>query len=122
MIPDKTATTSLWISRWLEKGYVHAWFDWITWTSLTAVLWSLVVKQWPNPSSWPVILLAAFSTILVFLAGIIGFSTYLVETTDFKKWPAWARWVLIYCLSVSIPTCLLITITPLIYGLLEASH
>ena len=118
------ATNTPWISAWLGKGYVHAWFSWIEWITLTVVLISVCRKLWPNLSAWPewyfwpVAAVATFSGVLVFLSGIIGFSTYLVDATGAKSWPKWLQWILVGGLTVLVPASMTITLVPIVVGIL----
>ena len=48
----------------------------------------------------PVAAMTVLSGVLVFLSGIIGFSTYLVTATGARKWPKWLQILLVVGLTV----------------------
>lgn len=116
-----------WISNWLGKGYVHAWFSWIEWTTLTVVLISVCKTLWPSltqPPSWyvyPVVAVTAFSCLLVFLSGVIGFSTYIVDASGAKNWRKPLQWLLVGVLSIAVPASMVATLTPIVVGILAGS-
>ncbi|MCA0175857.1 MAG: hypothetical protein LCH73_06165 [Proteobacteria bacterium] len=113
-----------WINTWLGKGYVHAWFSWIEWITLTVAILSVCrrlwpdMHRWPDWYAWPVLAVGALSSVLVFLSGIKGFSTYLVDTTGARRWPKWLQWVLVGLLSVTVPVSLAVTLIPIALGIM----
>jgi hypothetical protein len=116
-----------WIDAWLGKGYVHAWFSWIEWITLTAALIAVCDRYWknthilPDMAFWPVAAIAGFSVVLIFLSGIAGFSSYILTASKARRWPRPLQWILILTGAVLIPVSMAIVLVPIIVGIVGGS-
>jgi len=59
----------------IDKGYVRAWFDWLEWVGLSALLYTAGLKL----NSFILLLLGVISLIIVFFVGLAGVEKFTVH-------------------------------------------
>ncbi|MCU7806125.1 MAG: hypothetical protein KZQ96_23375 [Candidatus Thiodiazotropha sp. (ex Lucinoma borealis)] len=106
-----------WAERWLDKGYIKAWFEWIEWVTLTSVLITVTIKA-PNVfftilASIP----AMVSLLMVYFSGIVAASKLKVELINKYKINKMFSGIISFMIGVTIPTILLYVIMMVIFTL-----
>ena len=106
-----------WVSRWLENGYIHSWFTWLEWITLTSVLVSATITVSYSLAKIVLGLASIISIIFVTVTGFVGNSKLMIDVLEKNRNSDGIIFVVVICFTLLIPNALIYGMVGLIVSL-----
>ncbi|MEW8027430.1 MAG: hypothetical protein AB2806_06790 [Candidatus Thiodiazotropha sp.] len=105
--------------RWLDKGYIDAWFKWLGWITLTSILFSVAIKA---PTVFFKIIVgfpAVISLLMMYFSGIVAASKLKIEIDNKNINREKTNKIISFVFGVIIPSVLVYVIIIVIFTLID---